>query len=244
MRRLSFQKIAATEEDRENEQQEEENEVFSQGEGDYYYNKIAVMEVESAPMRRRSFQRSSSVLSSALSLVSFRKSFSYDKLSQVPIQLTVVKLDASSFEIDVRKMATIAELKEAVERKFHHLPTKGPGKVSWRHVWGHFCLSFHGQKLLHDSDFIKDYGIKDGDQLRFVRHVSIAYNLIKKRSRKRIEAPKPITIAESNEEDSQKSEVYDDLEDLRCQQNKYEGGHKIRRRRWSFKMGKWIRWLL
>ncbi|KAH9615828.1 hypothetical protein KSS87_004065 [Heliosperma pusillum] len=240
MRRLSFHKIAATEEESED---EEEDEIYSNG-GDYYYNKIAVMEVESAPMPRRSFHRSSSVLSSALSLVSSRKSFSYDKLSQLPIQLTVVKLDASSFEIDARKMATIAELKEAVERKFCHLPTKGPGKISWRHVWGNFCLSFHGQKLLHDSDFIKDYGIKDGDQLRFVRHVSISYNLIKKRSRSRIEAPKPITIAESNEEGSQKSEVYDDLEDLRCQENKYEGGRKIRRRHKSFKMGKWIRWLL
>ncbi|KAK9699942.1 hypothetical protein RND81_08G205300 [Saponaria officinalis] len=217
MGRFSFQKVSADEE----EDEDDDEEFFKRG-GDYFYSRIAATEVESVVRKRRSFHRSSSVLSSALSLVGSRKSFSYDKLSQVPIQLTVIKLDGSSFEIDVRNMGTIAELKQAVERKFSHLPTKGPGKISWRHVWGHFCLSHRGHKLLHDSDYLNDYGIKDGDQLRFVRHVSIAYNLIKKQSRKRIEAPKPITIADYNEEESKKSEVYEDIEDLRCQQYKNE----------------------
>ncbi|KAL9231490.1 hypothetical protein vseg_006715 [Gypsophila vaccaria] len=227
MQRFSFQKVSTNDEEEEDEDEDnddDDDEEVLKGGGELYYSRIATTTtVESAARPRRSFQRSSSVLSSALSLVSSRKSFSYDKLSQVPIQLTVVKLDGSSFEIDVQKMATIDELKQAVERKFSHLPTKGPGKISWRHVWGHFCLSYRGYKLLHDSDFIKDYGIKDGDQLRFVRHVSIAYNLIKKQSRKRIEAPKPITIAKYNEEESlQKSDIYDDIEDLSCQQYKHE----------------------
>ena len=48
---------------------------------------------------RRSFHRSSSSLASALYGLNSRKSFSYDKLAQVPIQLTVIKLDGSSFGI-------------------------------------------------------------------------------------------------------------------------------------------------
>ncbi|KAK9683582.1 hypothetical protein RND81_10G151000 [Saponaria officinalis] len=222
MRRFSFQKVAAEEEE----------------DADYYYSKIASTSVRP----RRSFHRSSSVLSIGGS----RKSFCYDKLSQVPIQLIVVKLDGSSFEIDVRKSATIAELKQAVERRFSHLPTDGPGKISWRHVWGHFCLSYRGQKLLNDSDFIKSYDIKDGDQLRFVRHTSIAYNLIKKQSRKQIDGPKPNTIPENHEEENQKLDVDDNQENLRCLQFKHEkgGAPKIRKRHWTFKMGKWIRWLL
>lgn len=102
-----------------------------------------------------------------------RPSLSYDKLPQEPLRLTVLKLDGSSFEIEVAKDGRVAELKEAVEASFKHLPKK----VSWPHVWGHFCLFYDGQKLLSDNDEIGCYGIKDGDQLQFTRHVSINYNL-------------------------------------------------------------------
>lgn len=32
-------------------------------------------------------------------------------------------------------------------------------------VWGHFCLTYDGQKLLTDTDDIGIYGIKDGDKV-------------------------------------------------------------------------------
>lgn len=50
---------------------------------------------------RRSFCRNPSSISTAMSIVSSRKSFSYDKLSQAPIHLTIVKLDGSSFGISL-----------------------------------------------------------------------------------------------------------------------------------------------
>ncbi|XP_057524579.1 uncharacterized protein LOC130804223 [Amaranthus tricolor] len=174
--------------------------------------------LSSSSKRRRSICRNVSSVSTALSIVSIRKSFSYDKLAQAPIHLTVIKLDGSSFEIEVITMAKISDLKQAVESAFSHLPTEGPGKISWRHVWAHFCLSYSGQKLLNDVDYINSYGIRDGDELHFVRHVSIAYNLIKKRSRKRNEAPKPSTITESNKEEISEIEVADDdVENVRYQ---------------------------
>ncbi|XP_019173784.1 PREDICTED: uncharacterized protein LOC109169356 isoform X2 [Ipomoea nil] len=73
--------------------------------------------------------------------------------------------------IEVPRNGNLAELKKAVEAAFSHLPCK----VSWPHVWGHFCLSHDYEKLLSESDPIGLYGIRDGDQLEFVRHVSISY---------------------------------------------------------------------
>ncbi|XP_057523463.1 uncharacterized protein LOC130803278 [Amaranthus tricolor] len=141
---------------------------------------IAPSSLLSSSKSRRSFCRNSSSASTASSIVSSRKSVSYDKIDQAPIHLTIVKLDGSSFEIEVVKAAKISDLKQSVESAFNHLPMTGPEKISWRHVWAHFCLSYCGQKLLDDDDHIKYYGIRDGDELRFVQHVSIAYNLIKK----------------------------------------------------------------
>lgn len=112
-----------------------------------------------------------------------RTNFAYDQLPQYRFRLTIRKLDGCSFQIEVEKTATVAGLKEAVEAVFGHMPRNGPGKISWSHVWGHFCLCYDGWKLLADSEPIKNYGITDGDQLHFDRHVSIRYNLVKRRSK-------------------------------------------------------------
>lgn len=112
-----------------------------------------------------------------------RKSFSYNKLPQEPLTLTVVKLDGSSFDIEVPKTGRVEHLKQGVEAAFSHLPKTGPGTVSWPHVWGHFCLSYNGQNLLNDGDHIVSYGIKDGDKLHFVRHVSHNGNMMERLER-------------------------------------------------------------
>ncbi|BBH08515.1 Ubiquitin-like superfamily protein [Prunus dulcis] len=75
------------------------------------------------------------------------KNHAYQKLPQQPLKLFVIKLDGSSFEVEVSNTATVAELKEAVK----------------------------GQKLLDYKAYIRLFGIKDGDQICFVRHVSIKY---------------------------------------------------------------------
>lgn len=38
-------------------------------------------------------------------------------------------------DIEVIRMATIADLKQAVEAAFGHMPKKGPGKVSWYAIY-------------------------------------------------------------------------------------------------------------
>ncbi|XP_019098699.1 PREDICTED: uncharacterized protein LOC109131996, partial [Camelina sativa] len=59
-----------------------------------------------------------------------RRSFNYNQMPEEPIKLTVLKLDGSSFGIQVLKTATVGELKMAVEAAFAHLPITGPGKIS------------------------------------------------------------------------------------------------------------------
>lgn len=89
-----------------------------------------------------------------------RKNFLYNKLPEQPLKLSVRKLDGSCFgnffflffslsiegkwnfinqnkqsynltDIEVMKTATIAELRQAVEAAFSHMPKTGPGKISW-----------------------------------------------------------------------------------------------------------------
>ncbi|KAJ9546593.1 hypothetical protein OSB04_019136 [Centaurea solstitialis] len=127
------------------------------------------------------------ILSSPLLLIETlsRKSFSYGKLPLEPIKLSVLKLDGSSFDITVAKNPTVAQLKQGVEAAFSHLPKHGLGKVSWEHVWAQFCLCFEGRKLLPEQYSAALHWIKDGDQLQFVRHTSICYNLVKEKPEKR-----------------------------------------------------------
>ncbi|KAL5756502.1 hypothetical protein ACOSP7_020928 [Xanthoceras sorbifolium] len=110
------------------------------------------------------------------------QTLSYLKLPQSRLRLSVLKLDGSLFDVNVQRNATVEELKQAIEEVFTSSPREGQGKISWTHVWGHFCLCYKGSKLMNDKARIRDFRIKDGDQLQFIRHMSINY-LHSKRSK-------------------------------------------------------------
>uniref|UniRef100_A0A1D1Y5Y6 U11/U12 small nuclear ribonucleoprotein n=1 Tax=Anthurium amnicola TaxID=1678845 RepID=A0A1D1Y5Y6_9ARAE len=97
--------------------------------------------------------------------VGFRRwsSFSYYRLPEHRLRLTIVKLDSSSFDVQVMRSASISDLKLAVEEIFTRSP-KGEGEISWFHVWGHFCLCYKDQKLIDNKVSLKTFGIKDGDE--------------------------------------------------------------------------------
>nr|GEU30373.1 hypothetical protein [Tanacetum cinerariifolium] len=59
---------------------------------------------------------------------------------------SILKLVGTSFDITIKRKATVAKLKQAMEAVFGHLPTQGDSKISWPH---------------------------NGDQLQFVRHTPI-----------------------------------------------------------------------
>lgn len=42
-------------------------------------------------------------------------------------------------------------------------------------MWWHFCLCYAGQKLVDDADYIASFGIKDGDQVRSLLYIVVAY---------------------------------------------------------------------
>ncbi|RZC45773.1 hypothetical protein C5167_038714 [Papaver somniferum] len=36
----------------------------------------------------------------------------------------------------------------------------GHHHISWRHVWGNFCLLYHNEKLIHDKSMLQDFGMR------------------------------------------------------------------------------------
>ncbi|KAA3458036.1 UDP-N-acetylglucosamine/UDP-glucose/GDP-mannose transporter [Gossypium australe] len=110
---------------------------------------------------------------------STHETFSYSKLPEETLNLSIRKLDGSSFVIEVLKSATVADLKLGVQNVFCRMPDEGPDKISWGRVWGHFCLSYGDVKLITDADLIEKYGIKDDDQLHFTRHISTKVQKVK-----------------------------------------------------------------
>ncbi|TKY74740.1 U11/U12 small nuclear ribonucleoprotein 25 kDa protein [Spatholobus suberectus] len=130
------------------------------------------------PRRSRSMQFSSPV--------NVDGSFSYDRIPSETLNLSILKLNASSFRVEVANAATVADLKQAVEAVFCHMPQKGPGKILWPLVWRQFCLCYQGHKLVTETDYIRDYGIKDGDQLHFVHHLSDTCSFQRKQSKKQV----------------------------------------------------------
>lgn len=109
-----------------------------------------------------------------------RRKFSYSKLPSQLLRLSILKLDGSCFDVQISRTATVSELKLAVEKIFSQSPKE---EISWSHVWGHFCLCYEGHKLLNDKESLRTLAIKDGDQLQFIRHLSINYNPEKRRTR-------------------------------------------------------------
>ncbi|XP_057772825.1 uncharacterized protein LOC130992277 [Salvia miltiorrhiza] len=103
----------------------------------------------------------------------YNRTLTYRKLpEQQFLNLSVLKLDGSSFSLHVARNATVAGLKFAVEEEFNMFPQDERTRL-WALIWSHFCLCYEGQKLIHDVACIKKYGIRDGDQLRFIQHLRI-----------------------------------------------------------------------
>ncbi|KAL2346705.1 hypothetical protein Fmac_000705 [Flemingia macrophylla] len=151
--------------------------------------------------------------------------FSDDGIPFETLNLSIVKLDASYFRVEVANAATVADLKQAVEAVFYHMPRKGPGKILWSLVWRQFCLSYQGQELISDTDYIIDYGIKDGDQLHFMRHVSDNCNFERNQWKKRVMYLKQHNKLSSQENTYQQKEHKDDdigLDDIVIENGKIQ----------------------
>ncbi|XP_072298273.1 U11/U12 small nuclear ribonucleoprotein 25 kDa protein [Eucyclogobius newberryi] len=83
----------------------------------------------------------------------------------------VIKADGEVMPIVVVQNATVLDLKKAICR-YMELKQQREGGVkyiSWRYVWRAYNLVFQGEKLESDNMRIKDYGIKNRDEVTFMK---------------------------------------------------------------------------
>ncbi|XP_066545841.1 U11/U12 small nuclear ribonucleoprotein 25 kDa protein [Amia ocellicauda] len=85
--------------------------------------------------------------------------------------IRVCKADGEVMPIVVVQNATVMDLKKAI-RRFMELKQQREGGIkyiSWRYVWRTFTLVFEGEKLVDDKKKLKDYGIRNRDEVTFAK---------------------------------------------------------------------------
>ncbi|XP_073698623.1 U11/U12 small nuclear ribonucleoprotein 25 kDa protein [Garra rufa] len=83
----------------------------------------------------------------------------------------VCKADGEVMPIVVVQSATVLDLKKAI-RRYMELKQQREGGVkhiSWKYVWRTFHLVFNGEKLEEDNRKLKDYGIRNRDEVTFLK---------------------------------------------------------------------------
>ncbi|KAL4217605.1 U11/U12 small nuclear ribonucleoprotein [Mactra antiquata] len=87
--------------------------------------------------------------------------------------VNVVRADDQVMGVVVTQSATVLDLKHAIKRHFLLKQTREGGKthISWRYVWKRHWLYFKGQKLTEDNKKLKDYDIRNKDEVTFVKRL-------------------------------------------------------------------------
>ncbi|RWR92392.1 U11/U12 small nuclear ribonucleoprotein isoform X1 [Cinnamomum micranthum f. kanehirae] len=89
------------------------------------------------------------------------------------MKISILKLDASSFDVAVLNSATVKDLKLAIKKKTNDMEQSQMGHrhISWRHVWANYCLMHHNEKLIDDNALLQDFGIRNNSRVRFIPYV-------------------------------------------------------------------------
>uniref|UniRef100_A0A1A8R5L8 Small nuclear ribonucleoprotein 25kDa (U11/U12) n=1 Tax=Nothobranchius rachovii TaxID=451742 RepID=A0A1A8R5L8_9TELE len=85
----------------------------------------------------------------------------------------VVKADGEIMPIVVVQNASVLDLKKAICR-FMELKQQREGgikHISWRYVWRAYHLVFEGVKLEDDTLRLKDYGMRNRDEVTFLKRL-------------------------------------------------------------------------
>ncbi|XP_051904856.1 U11/U12 small nuclear ribonucleoprotein 25 kDa protein isoform X1 [Hippocampus zosterae] len=85
----------------------------------------------------------------------------------------VLKADGEIMPIVVVQDASVLDLKKAI-RRFVELKQQREGGVthiSWRYIWRSYNLVFQGEKLEDDRLRLKDYGIRNRDEVTFMKRL-------------------------------------------------------------------------
>lgn len=83
----------------------------------------------------------------------------------------VCKADGEVMPIVVVQSATVLDLKKAICRYMELKQQREGGvkHISWRYVWRTFHLVFNGEKMEDDKRKLKDYGIRNRDEVTFLK---------------------------------------------------------------------------
>ncbi|XP_069470306.1 U11/U12 small nuclear ribonucleoprotein 25 kDa protein [Ambystoma mexicanum] len=83
----------------------------------------------------------------------------------------VNKADGEVMPVVVIQSATVQDLRKAIQR-FVQLRQEREGGIQhicWRYIWRTYHLAFNGEKLTEDRKKLKEYGIKNRDEVTFVK---------------------------------------------------------------------------
>lgn len=85
--------------------------------------------------------------------------------------VNVRRADNEIMPVIVEQTATVLDLKNAIRRyaTLKQERQKLAVHISWRYVWRTYWLYFDGQKLEHDHHKLKDYGIRNRDEVTFIK---------------------------------------------------------------------------
>ncbi|XP_072532544.1 U11/U12 small nuclear ribonucleoprotein 25 kDa protein [Salminus brasiliensis] len=83
----------------------------------------------------------------------------------------VCKADGEIMPIVVVQSATVLDLKKAIQRYMELKQQREGGikHISWKYVWRTFHLVFNGERLEDDKRKLKDYGIRNRDDVTFMK---------------------------------------------------------------------------
>lgn len=90
------------------------------------------------------------------------------------MRISVLKLDGTTLDVIVMNSATVKDLKLAIKKKVNDIEQSSMGHrhISWKHVWANYCLSFHNNKLLDDTNALQNFGVRNNSQVQFVPNVA------------------------------------------------------------------------
>lgn len=89
------------------------------------------------------------------------------------MSLTICRADGENYNVIVNLNATVRDLKNAIQRSVG-LQMKRSNSfkfINWKYVWKAFWLSFDRQKLQNDDKNLQEYGIRNHDELIFIKRL-------------------------------------------------------------------------
>lgn len=87
--------------------------------------------------------------------------------------VNVQRADGEILSVVVVQNGTVPDLKHAIKRHMTLKLSRSKGKkhISWKYIWKRYWLYFEGQKLTEDKKQLKEYGIRNKDEVTFIKRL-------------------------------------------------------------------------